>query len=60
MSDTTAQEAKIPYPTETGLMMRFGQLVQKAVSGLGGKFRDIKDNVKEKVQEIKCKLVNTL
>ena len=53
MSDTTAQEAKIPYPTETGLMMRFGQLVQKAVSGLGGKFRDIKDNVKEKVQEIK-------
>lgn len=53
MSDTTAQEAKIPYPTETGLMMRFGQLVQKSVSGLGGKFRDIKDNVKEKVQEIK-------
>jgi hypothetical protein len=34
-------------------MMRFGQLVQKAVSGLGGKFRDIKDSVKEKAQEIK-------
>lgn len=53
MSDTTAQEAKIPYPTEAGLMLRFGQLVEKSVVKLGGKFRDIKEGVKEKVQEIK-------
>ena len=37
ISDTTAQEALIPYPTEIGLMSRFGQLVQKAVGSLGGK-----------------------
>ena len=53
MSDTTAQEAMIPYPTEVGLMSRFGQLVQKAVSKLGGKFRDVKGSVKGQVQKIK-------
>jgi hypothetical protein len=53
MSDTTAQEAMIPYPTEVGLMSRFGQLVQRAVGRLGGKFRAAKDGVKEQVQKIK-------
>lgn len=53
MSDTTAQEAMIPYPTEVGLMARFGQLVQRAVGKLGGKFRDAKDGVKKQVQVIK-------
>ena len=53
MSDTTAQEAMIPYPTEVGLMARFGQLAQRAVGRLGGKFRDAKDGVKEQVQKIK-------
>lgn len=37
MSDTTVQEAMIPYPTEVGLMSRFGQLVQKAVGKTGWK-----------------------
>ena len=31
MSDTTAQEAMIPYPNEVGLMARFMHLVQKTV-----------------------------
>lgn len=53
MSDTTAQEAMIPYPTEVGLMSRFGQLVQRAVGRLGGRFRDAKGGVKEQVQKIK-------
>ena len=38
MSDTTAQEAMIHYPTEVGLMSRYGQLVEKAVGKLGGNF----------------------
>lgn len=53
MSDTTAQEAMIPYPTEVGLMSRFSYLAQKAVSKLTGKFQGIKDGVKEQVKKIK-------
>ncbi len=53
MSDTTAQEAMIPYPTEVGLMSRFGQMVQKAVGSIGGKFRAVKAGVKDQVQKIK-------
>ena len=37
MSDTTAQEAKIPSPTETGLMMRFLSTSSKSGFRLGWK-----------------------
>jgi len=53
MSDTTAQEAMIPYPNEVGLMARFMHLVQKTVGRLGGKFSGIKGTVKEAVAKVK-------
>jgi hypothetical protein len=37
MSDTTAQEAMIPYPNEVGLMKRFTDLVGKNLKKIGGK-----------------------
>ena len=48
MSDTTAQEAMIPYPNEVGLMKRFTELVSKSIS----KVRGIASTVKTKVKEI--------
>lgn len=36
MSDTTAQEAMIPYPNEVGLMKRFTDLVSKSISKVRG------------------------
>ena len=53
MSDTTAQEAMIPYPNEVGLMKRFSDLVSKNIKKLGGKFSKIKNKIKEKVSAIK-------
>ncbi len=53
MSDTTAQEAMIPYPTEVGLMSRFVQLAQKAVGKLGGKFISMKSCLKKSVKSVK-------
>ena len=53
MSDTTAQEAMIPYPNEVGLMARFMRLVQKTVGRLGGKFAGIKATVKDAVAKVK-------
>jgi hypothetical protein len=47
MSDTTAQEAMIPYPNEVGLMKRFTELVAKNLEKVGGKFGSIKRKVKE-------------
>ena len=54
MSDTTAQEAKIPYPTEVGLMSRFMELAGKAVRSLGGKFNGIKSKVKDALKKTKA------
>lgn len=53
MSDTTAQEAMIPYPTEVGLMSRFTQLSQKLVNKLGGKFQAVKSVIKESAKKVK-------
>jgi hypothetical protein len=53
MSDTTAQEAMIPYPTEAGLMNRFMQLANRAVGKLGGKFQGMKGKVKEAAAKVK-------
>jgi hypothetical protein len=38
MTNTTAQEAKIPYPNEVGLIKRFTELVTGTVENAGGKF----------------------
>lgn len=53
MSDTTAQEAKIPYPTEVGLMSRYMDLAGKAVKALGGKFKGIKGKVRDALKKVK-------
>ncbi len=37
MADTTAQEARISYPNEAGLMTRFMEVVGRTVKGLRGK-----------------------
>lgn len=53
MSDTTAQEAMIPYPNEVGLMKRFTELVSKTISKVRGKATGVKSKVKEIVSEVK-------
>jgi hypothetical protein len=53
MSDTTAQEAMIPYPNEVGLMGRFMQLALRHVSKLGGKFTSVKSTVREAAKKVK-------
>jgi hypothetical protein len=53
MSDTTAQEAMIPYPNEVGLMKRFTELVAKNLKKVGGKFAGIKGKVKEIASKVK-------
>jgi IS5 family transposase len=53
MSDTTAQEAMIPYPNEVGLMKRFAELVTTNLKKVGGKFESIKGKVKETLSKVK-------
>jgi len=53
MSDTTAQEAMIPYPNEVGLMNRYMDLVKKGIGKLGGKFQSFKKTIKETWKEVK-------
>lgn len=53
MSDTTAQEAMIPYPTEVGLMKRFTDLVGKCLKKVGGKFAQAKEVYKDIVSTVK-------
>ena len=53
MSDTTAQEAMVPYPTEVGLMNRFMHLAKRAIDKLGGKFQGIKGKVKDTAAKVK-------
>lgn len=59
MSDTTAQEARIPYPNEAGLMNRFMHLVEKKVSRLRGSFDKVKAKVKKAVEKTKGLLRNS-
>ena len=53
MSDTTAQEAMIPYPNEVGLMKRFSDLTVGALKRVGGKFSDIKSKARGIADKIK-------
>jgi IS5 family transposase len=53
MSDTTAQEAMIPYPNEVGLMKRFTDLTVGALKKVGGKFASIKGKTKEIASRVK-------
>jgi hypothetical protein len=58
MSDTTAQEARIPYPNEAGLMNKFMGLVESKVSKLRGSFDRVKDKVRKAVAKTKGLLRN--
>lgn len=58
MSDTTAQEARIPYPNEAGLMNRFMGLVGRGVSRLRGQFDGVKKAVAKAVAKTKGLLRN--
>jgi len=53
MSDTTAQEAKIPYPNEVGLMSKYAEIVKKAVSKTGKAFSKVKAKIKEVGKKVK-------
>ena len=53
MSDTTAQEAKIPYPTEVALMSGFVDRVKRQLSKVGGAFSKVKTKIKEVVKKVK-------
>jgi len=53
MSDTTAQEAKIPYPNEVGLMNKYLEKVKKLISKTGQKFSKAKKKIKEVWKETK-------
>lgn len=53
MSDTTAQEAMIPYPNEVGLMKRFTDLVTRNLKNVGGKFASVKAKVGETLSKVK-------
>lgn len=53
MSDTTAQEAKIPYPTEVGLMSDFVGRVKKQLGKVGKAFTKVKSKVKEVLKKVK-------
>lgn len=53
MSDTTAQEAKIPYPTEVGLMSGFVDRVKKQLKKAGKAFSRVKTKVKEVFKKVK-------
>lgn len=59
MSDTTAQEAAIPYPNEVGLMNRFVHLAQNEIKKLGGKFSGMKGKLKKSAKTVKGLLRNS-
>jgi hypothetical protein len=58
MSDSTAQEARIPYPKQAGLMSRFMTIVGKAASKLRGKFDGVKGEIKAATENVKGLLRN--
>ena len=51
-ADTTAQEAKIPYPNEVGLMGSFGRSISRSLTTLGKAAAGLKDKVNGKLQEL--------
>lgn len=53
MSDTTAQEAKIPYPNEVGLMSRYASLMGKHLKKVGQKYTGVKKKLKKVKEKIK-------
>jgi len=53
MSDTTAQEAKIPYPNEVGLMSKYAGIVKKVAGKSGKFFIKVKTKIKEVEKKIK-------
>jgi IS5 family transposase len=53
MSDTTAQEAKIPYPNEVGLMSRYAGIVQKTAKKAGKAFAKVREKIKKVTKKIK-------
>ena len=53
MSDTTAQEAKIPYPNEVGLMNKYLNKVKALIKKTGIKFSKAKTKIKEVMKEAK-------
>ena len=59
MSDTTAQEAKIPYPNEVGLMSRYGKLVSKNLKRAGRSLAGFKEKFKEVEKKIKSLVRNS-
>ncbi len=59
MSDTTAQEARIPYPIEAGLMNRFTSVASRTVEKMRGKFDAIKTEVKEASARVRGLLRNS-
>lgn len=52
-SDTTAQEAKIPHPTEVGLMNSLAKSTEKAMEVLGRKAGFLKRKILDKIVTIK-------
>jgi len=53
MSDTTAQEAKIPYPNEVGLMGRYAGIVDRLTSKAGAMFNGSRKAIKKTLDKIK-------
>lgn len=53
MSDTTAQEAKIPYPTEVGLMSKYVAKLGRALKGVGKGFSKVREKFKKAERKIK-------
>ncbi len=53
MSDTTAQEARIPYPTEVGLMSTFIKAIAKNLKKSGQAFSKAKEKIKKVVKKVK-------
>lgn len=53
MSDTTAQEAKIPYPNEVGLMSKYVGIVKKAAGKAGKFFSKVREKIKKVEKKVK-------
>jgi hypothetical protein len=51
-SDTTAQEAKIPYPNEVGLMGSFGKSIARSLKTLGATAAGFKNKIEGKLRDL--------
>jgi hypothetical protein len=51
-ADTTAQEAKIPYPNEVGLMGSFGKSIARSLKTLGTAAAGFKNKITGKLQDL--------